>query len=57
MTTPRTWPTFWRKPDFSTCTNVFTEDEMAQVSSDMDTATPLYQPDDGRSWWARTGQR
>ena len=34
--------------------NVFTEEEMAQVSADMDAATPLYDPDDGRSWWART---
>jgi hypothetical protein len=33
---------------------VFTEDEMAQVSSDIDAATPCYRPDDGRSWWART---
>jgi hypothetical protein len=34
--------------------NVFTEDEMAQVSADIDAAAPLYDPDDGRSWWART---
>jgi hypothetical protein len=33
---------------------VFTEDEMGEVSSDIDAATPRYQPDDGRSWWART---
>ena len=33
---------------------VFTEDEMAEVSADMDRALPLYEPDDGRSWWART---
>ena len=33
---------------------VFTEDEMAQVSADMDAATPSYHPDNGRSWWART---
>ncbi len=33
---------------------VFTEDEMAQVSADIDAATPCYHPDDGRSWWART---
>jgi hypothetical protein len=31
---------------------VFTEDEMAAVSLDMDRAAPMY-PDDGRSWWAR----
>ena len=33
---------------------VFTEDEMAEVSADIDAATPCYRPDDGRSWWART---
>jgi hypothetical protein len=34
---------------------VFTEDEMAAVSLDMDRAAPTYSPGDGRSWWARTG--
>jgi len=33
---------------------VFTEDEMAAVSADMDRAAPTYFPGDGRSWWART---
>jgi hypothetical protein len=33
---------------------VFTEEEMAQVSRDMDAAFPRYEPDDGRSWWATT---
>ena len=33
---------------------VFTEDEMAAVSADMDRAAPSYAPGDGRSWWART---
>jgi hypothetical protein len=33
---------------------VFTEDEMAEVSADMDRALPSYTPDDGRSWWATT---
>ena len=33
---------------------VFTGGEMAQVSADIDAATPRYHPDDGRSWWART---
>ena len=32
--------------------NVFTEDEMARISADMDRAEPEYQPDDGNSWWA-----
>ncbi|MFN8052293.1 MAG: phytanoyl-CoA dioxygenase family protein [Acidimicrobiales bacterium] len=31
---------------------VFTEEEMAQVSADMDAAEPTYRPDDGDSWWA-----
>ena len=34
---------------------VFTDEEMAAVSLDMDRATPMYVPDDGRSWWARNG--
>lgn len=33
---------------------VFTEEEMAEVSEDMDAAAGSYEPDDGRSWWART---
>ncbi len=33
---------------------LFSEDEMAEVSADMDRALPSYQPDDGRSWWATT---
>src|SRR3954466_11854043 len=32
---------------------VFTEDEMAAVSRDMDAAAPTYSRGDGRSWWAR----
>ncbi len=36
--------------------SVFTEDEMAEVSADIDAAAPLYDPDDGRSWWARTAR-
>jgi hypothetical protein len=35
-------------------TDVFTEEEMAAVSADIDRAAPHYEPDDGRSWWART---
>ena len=34
---------------------VYSEDEMAAVSLDMDRAAPTYTPDDGRSWWARNG--
>lgn len=33
---------------------VFTEDEMAAVSADMDAAASHYTNGDGRSWWART---
>jgi hypothetical protein len=33
---------------------VFTEEEMAEVSADMDRAAPSYFQGDGRSWWART---
>jgi len=33
---------------------VFGEEEMAQVSADMDAAFGSYEPDDGRSWWATT---
>src|SRR5690606_37422072 len=34
---------------------LFTAEEMAAVSDDMDAAAPSYAQDDGRSWWARTG--
>ena len=33
---------------------VFTEEEMAEVSADMDAAAGRSNRDDGRSWWART---
>jgi len=36
--------------------SVFTEDEMAAVSADMDRAAPGYHPGDGNSWWARTSE-
>jgi ectoine hydroxylase-related dioxygenase (phytanoyl-CoA dioxygenase family) len=31
---------------------VFSEEEMAAISADMDVAAPLCSPDDGQSWWA-----
>jgi len=34
--------------------SVFTEDEMAAVSADLDAATAAAEQDDGQSWWART---
>jgi len=33
---------------------VFTAEEMAEISADMDTAAASYAPGDGRSWWAGT---
>ncbi|WP_421119191.1 phytanoyl-CoA dioxygenase family protein [Aquihabitans daechungensis] len=33
---------------------VFTAEEMARISADMDTAAEAYAPGDGRSWWAGT---
>lgn len=33
---------------------VFSAQEMAEIAADMDRAAPQFQPDDGRSWWART---
>jgi hypothetical protein len=35
---------------------VFTTDEMAQISADMDTAADTYTAGDGRSWWAGTAE-
>lgn len=34
-------------------TGVFSADEMAAISADMDRAAPHYSQGDGRSWWAR----
>jgi hypothetical protein len=34
--------------------SVFTEDEMAAVSAELDEAVVAAEPDDGASWWART---
>jgi hypothetical protein len=45
---------FLERAGFLHLVDVFTEDEMAAVSADMDAASPRYSPDDGRSWWART---
>ena len=35
---------------------VFTPEEMARISADMDTAADTYAPGDGRSWWAGTAE-
>jgi hypothetical protein len=45
---------FLEQAGFLHLTGVFAEDEMAQVSAEMDRAAPDYAPDDGHSWWART---
>lgn len=45
---------FLEEAGFLHLRGVFTAEEMAQVSADMDLAAPTYAPDDGRSWWART---
>ncbi|HEX3334723.1 MAG TPA: phytanoyl-CoA dioxygenase family protein [Acidimicrobiales bacterium] len=45
---------FLAEAGFLHLTNVFTAEEMAEVSADMDAALDRYVPDDGRSWWATT---
>ena len=35
---------------------LFSEDEMAAISAEMDRAAPTYTEGDGRSWWARTAE-
>jgi hypothetical protein len=43
---------FLAEAGFLHITGLFTADEMAAVSADMDRAAPRYQRGDGRSWWA-----
>ncbi len=45
---------FLQRAGFLRIEGVFTEEEMAAVSLDMDRAAPTYSATDGRSWWART---
>jgi hypothetical protein len=45
---------FLEQAGFLHVAGVFSEQEMAAVSADMDRAAPSYAPGDGRSWWART---
>ena len=45
---------FLAEAGFLHIAGVFTEDEMAAVSAEIDAAMPNYSPDDGRSWWAKT---
>jgi hypothetical protein len=45
---------FIEQAGFMHLTAVWSDDEMAEISRDMDTATSEYSEGDGRSWWART---
>jgi hypothetical protein len=45
---------FLQEAGFLHIAGLFTQAEMDAVSADMDVAAPTYEPDDGRSWWART---
>jgi hypothetical protein len=51
---PEAMRRFLEAAGFLHIAGLFTEDEMAAVSADMDKAAPTYDPTDGRSWWART---
>ncbi len=46
---------FLGEAGFLHLTAVFTEEEMAAVSADLDDAVAAAEQDDGASWWARTG--
>lgn len=43
---------FLEQTGFAHLRGVFTADEMAQVSADMDRAAPTYTQGDGNSWWS-----
>lgn len=45
---------FLAEAGFLHIAGLFSEEEMATVSGDMDAALPSYSPDDGNSWWAKT---
>jgi Phytanoyl-CoA dioxygenase (PhyH) len=45
---------YLREAGYLHLTEVFTRDEMAEVSADIDAALPHYHDGDGRSWWATT---
>ena len=44
---------FLEQAGFLHIAGLFTEDEMAAISTDMDRAAPTYSQGDGRSWWAK----
>lgn len=46
---------FLAEAGFLHLTGVFSTGEMGAVADDMEEAAADYAPDDGRSWWARTG--
>jgi hypothetical protein len=45
---------FLEQTGFAHIRGVFTAEEMARISDDMDSAAGTYSPGDGRSWWAGT---
>ncbi len=51
---PEDMAQFLRAAGFVILQGVFTADEMAEVSADLDRIAASYSPGDGRSWWART---
>jgi hypothetical protein len=53
-TPPEEMRAFLEEAGFVHISGVFSDDEMAAVSADMDRVAPDFSPGDGRSWWART---
>jgi hypothetical protein len=51
---PEEMSNFLQEAGFLHISKLFTDDEMATISADMDRAVPTYAEGDGRSWWART---
>jgi phytanoyl-CoA dioxygenase PhyH len=51
---PEAMRTFLERAGYLHVSGVFSRDEMAAVSADMDAAAPGYRQGDGRSWWAET---
>ncbi|HET9627247.1 MAG TPA: phytanoyl-CoA dioxygenase family protein [Kofleriaceae bacterium] len=45
---------FLQQTGFVILQGLFTPDEMAEVSADLDRIADSYRPGDGQSWWART---
>jgi hypothetical protein len=51
---PEVMRAFLERAGYLHVSGVFSEDEMAAVSADMNAAAPSYRRGDGRSWWAET---